>query len=78
MPTLHIFNQVRDLINPKICESEDEHVHVQCLQNKNMLKMQKSRLLQFYMCYSFINILDLLYNYNFVGLRGSTKDLFIG
>lgn len=50
MPTLHIFNQVRDFINPKICESLDEHVHVQFLQNKNMLKMQQGRLLQFYMC----------------------------
>lgn len=29
MPEMHIFNQVRDFINPKICESQDEHVHVQ-------------------------------------------------
>ena len=50
MPALHIFNQERDFINPKICESEDEHVYVQSLQNKNMLKMQQGRLPQFYTC----------------------------
>jgi len=50
MPALHICNQVMDFINPKIGESEDEHVHVQSLQNKNTLKMQQGRLLQFYTC----------------------------
>jgi hypothetical protein len=32
IPAMHIFNQIRDFINPKICESE--HVHAQSLQNK--------------------------------------------
>ena len=50
MPALHIFNQVMDFINPKIGESEDEHVHVQSLHNKNTLKMQQGRILQFYTC----------------------------
>jgi hypothetical protein len=48
MPEVHIFNQVRDTINPNICDYEDKYVHVQSLQNKNMLKMQQDRLLSFY------------------------------
>ena len=50
MRALHIFNQVMDFINPKIGESEDELVHVQSLHNKNTLKMQQGRILQFYTC----------------------------
>ena len=44
----------------KIYESEDEHVHAQSLQNKNMLKCNKRYYYNFMLVYNFINGQDLL------------------